>query len=214
MQPSNHGGLPESWSSGWMVTSFFFFMRRSYFCFHGLQYFHNLPQLQKSPNLFHVEEMKKGLKTLTWWFFTKVYKKNGVCVCQEPTQQTNFSFSQLFIFYSLTVRGVTSVGTKRLVLEFFPERTVNRADTVLGFWYHHLPEKKREAQNFCYPCYVILFFILSIGFVPLDILFHSLHTAFSLRISAHVSHTLWSFLILLRNIQFLLSVSKALCINQ
>ena len=44
---------------------FFFFMRRSYFCFHGLQYFHNLPQLQKSPNLFHVEEMKKGLKTLT-----------------------------------------------------------------------------------------------------------------------------------------------------
>lgn len=163
MQPSNHGGIPESWSSSWMVTSFFFFffMRISYFCFHGLQYFHNLPQLQKSPNLFHVEEMKKGLKTLTWWFFTKVYKKNGVCVCQEPTRQTNFSFSQLFIFYSLTIRGVTSVGTKRLVLEFFPERTVNRADTVLGFWYHHLPEKKREAQNFCYPCYVILFFILS-----------------------------------------------------
>ena len=159
--------------------------------------------------------MKKGLRTLTWWFFTEVCKKNGVRVCQEPTQQTNFSFNQPFIFYSLTIRGVTSVGTKRLVLEFFPGRTVSRADTVLGFGYHHLPEEKKRGAKSLLPMLWDSFFLLSlIGFIPLDILFHSLNIAFSLQISAHVSHTLWSFLILLRNTQFLLSVSKALCINQ
>lgn len=81
-------------------------------------------------------------------------------------KKVNLSFRQ-FIFYSLAIRAVTAGRTERLVLEFFPKKAVNAADTIPALCCHHCLRIKEsvkilpllplwESVFFCYCCFSVI----------------------------------------------------------